>query len=56
MSIDDPQNVWAEYYERKKAERLEQASALWNQMHASGVRDDTVLHWSSCISEPHLQM
>ena len=43
MSIEDPQKVWTAYYERKKAERLEQASALWQQMRLSGVKGDTLL-------------
>jgi hypothetical protein len=43
MQGEDPQNIWAEYYERKKAQRLEEASCLSSQMFAAGVTSDTVL-------------
>jgi hypothetical protein len=39
----DPQQAWSEYYSRKKAERLDEAGALWRAMQAAGVTHETVL-------------
>lgn len=43
MLTDDPQQVWNDYFERKKAERLGEASILWKLMQHGGVTDETVL-------------
>lgn len=43
MKSDDPQQVWTDYYQRKKAQRLEEAMALWERMRRAGVRADTDL-------------
>lgn len=43
MPTDDSQEVWEEYYRRKKSQRLEEASQLCSQMQNAGVNDETVL-------------
>ena len=43
MSIQDPQDVWNEYYKRKKQQRMGEAECLWKQMQAAGVIAETVL-------------
>lgn len=43
MIEQDPQKVWAEYYQRKKAARKAEAAILWSQMENAGVDEDTVL-------------
>ena len=43
MSSDDPQSRWSEYYQQKKAERVAEASQLWEMMQHAGVNDTTVL-------------
>lgn len=43
MTKQDPQEVWDEYYERKKRQRLQEASELNKQMQKVGITDETVL-------------
>ena len=43
MSIEDPQRTWAEYYQRKKAERIGEAKQMAEMMRLAGVTDETVL-------------
>ena len=39
----DPQQIWSDYYARKRGERVSEAEALWNEMREAGVGDNTVL-------------
>lgn len=41
--MPDPQQIWSEYYSRKKAERVYEANAMWEEMKAAGVTQETVL-------------
>lgn len=43
MKTDNAQQVWTDYYQRKKVQRLEEADALWERMRLAGVRADTDL-------------
>lgn len=43
MKSDNAQQVWTDYYQSKKAQRLEEAVALWERMRLAGVREDTDL-------------
>jgi hypothetical protein len=43
MSPDDSQRTWAEYYQRKKAERIGETRKITEMMRLAGVSDDTVL-------------
>ena len=43
MPTEDPQQVWEDYYGRKKSKRLQEATELWRQMESAGVVSDTVL-------------
>ena len=43
MHTDDAQQIWNDYFDRKKAERLGEASVLWGLMQNGGVTDETVL-------------
>jgi hypothetical protein len=43
MSNEDPQNTWSDYYQRKKAQRVGEASQMWKMMQDAGVDDTTVL-------------
>ena len=43
MKPQDAERQWREYYERKKAQRLEEAAALSQQMADAGLTDDSVL-------------
>lgn len=43
MESQDPEKQWREYYERKKAQRHEEAIALSEQMASAGLTDDAVL-------------
>ncbi len=43
MTTEDPQKTWNEYYEKKKLQRMEETSKLWEQMTNSGVTDETLL-------------
>ena len=43
MTTKDPQKTWNEYYEKKKRQRMEEATKLWEQMSNSGVTAETVL-------------
>ena len=40
---EDPQKTWADYYERKKDQRLSEASLMWKELHKAGVSSETVL-------------
>lgn len=40
---DDTQNTWSEYYERKREQRIAEASELWRLMQKAGVTEETVL-------------
>ena len=40
---EDPQKTWDDYYQRKKAERMAEASELWELMRKAGVTEETVL-------------
>ncbi len=42
MSSEDPQSTWSDYHQRKKAERMGEASQLWKMMEHAGVNDTTV--------------
>ena len=39
----DPRQTWSDYHDRKKAERLSEADALWQAMRAAGVDEAVVL-------------
>ena len=43
MEPKDPEATWRDYYQRKKAQRLEEAAILWRQIADAGVSEDTVL-------------
>jgi hypothetical protein len=43
MPIEDPQRIWAEYYQRKKAERIGEAKQMAEMMRLAGVSDETIL-------------
>jgi hypothetical protein len=43
MNEEDAQKIWSDYFQRKKAQRLEEAAGLWRLMRSSGVNDATVL-------------
>ncbi len=43
MPDQDPQKIWAEYYQRIKIRRIEEAELLWSQMDDAGVSEETVL-------------
>jgi len=43
MPPDDPQEIWEEYYQNKKSQRLEEAYKLCEQLHDAGVTEETVL-------------
>ena len=43
MRVEDPQVVWADYYKRKKSQRMNEAAVLWAQMKRAGVNESTVL-------------
>ena len=43
MPTEDPQNTWDEYYKNKKTQRLEEASAMWQQLENAGVTEETVI-------------
>lgn len=43
MSTENPQKTWDEYYQNKKAQRLEEASAMWQQIENAGVTEETVI-------------
>ena len=43
MTTEDPQRTWSDYYQRKKAQRMEEASGLWDLMCNAGVNEETVL-------------
>lgn len=43
MEPQDPEKTWREHYERKKAQRLEEAATLWQRMFTAGVTEATVL-------------
>ena len=43
MSDQDPQKTWEDYYSRKKAQRIGEASGLWLKMATRGVDEDTVM-------------
>lgn len=43
MQIEDPREVWADYYQRKKSQRMQEAAALSAEMSAAGVTSDTVM-------------
>ena len=43
MSSEDPQKTWSDYYQRKKAQRLEEASELSKLMLIAEVTEETVL-------------
>lgn len=43
MTTEDPQKTWSDYYKRKKLQRMEEASILWEQMCNSGINEETVL-------------
>lgn len=43
MATDDPQKIWDDYFERKKSQRIEEASKLWVEMRSAGVGEETVL-------------
>ena len=43
MSPEDSQRTWAEYYQRKKAERIGEARQMAELMRLAGVDDETVL-------------
>jgi hypothetical protein len=40
---EDFQNTWSDYYQRKKDQRIAEASELWEQMRKAGVTEETVL-------------
>lgn len=59
MPLQDSQEAWDEYYQRKKAERLHEAAVLDLSMRSAGVTDETALaidfvHFSS--SRPNIEM
>jgi len=43
VTTEDPQKTWDEYYKRKRLQRMEEASKLWDFMRGSGVNEETVL-------------
>ena len=43
MTTEDSQKTWNEYYDKKKRQRIEEASKLWEQMSNCGVTNETVL-------------
>lgn len=43
MTTEDPQRVWSEYRERKKRQRLSEASMMLPVMKEAGVNDSTIL-------------
>lgn len=43
MQNTDPQAIWSDYYLRKKAQRIEEASRLWQLAQDADVKDETVL-------------
>ena len=43
MPADNPQKEWDDYFERKRAERLGEASKLWELMQDAGVTNETAL-------------
>ncbi len=43
MTEQDSQEVWEDYYRRKKEQRIAEAIALWQQMDNSGVTEATVM-------------
>lgn len=43
MQSNDAQKVWSDYYQRKRSQRIEEATALWERMQRAGVVEGTVL-------------
>ena len=43
MTTEDPQEIWSAYYQRKKAQRIAEASQLWKLMESGGVTPETDL-------------
>jgi hypothetical protein len=43
MADQDPQEEWRAYYQRKKSERVAEASQLWSLMQDGGVTPETTL-------------
>ena len=43
MADQDPQEIWQAFYENKKAQRIEEAEGLWQQMENAGVNEETIL-------------
>lgn len=43
MVNEEAQHVWQDYYQRKKRERLSEASMLWQVIEQAGVGDSTIL-------------
>jgi hypothetical protein len=43
MNNDQSQQVWRAYYQGKKAQRAEEAIALWDKMNTAGVTEETIL-------------
>ncbi|MCU5786053.1 hypothetical protein B27N_01056 [Alcanivorax marinus] len=43
MPTGNPQQVWEDYYGRKKSQRLQEATEMWRQLESAGVASDTVL-------------
>ncbi|MEP1895877.1 MAG: hypothetical protein ABJQ98_15330 [Alloalcanivorax venustensis] len=43
MPTEDPQQVWEDYYGRKKSQRLQEATEIWRQLESAGVASNTVL-------------
>lgn len=41
--MDDVQRTWDDYYERKKQERIREASKVWAQLRTAGTTDSTLL-------------
>jgi hypothetical protein len=43
MSTEDPQEIWNEYYRRKKIQRMDEADQIWVKMQSEGINDATTL-------------
>ncbi len=43
MQTEDPQQTSSDHYDRKKSQRVAEASVLWEQMQSAGEVDGTVL-------------
>ena len=54
MEPEDPEATWRDYYQRKKAQRLEEAAILWRQMSAAGVSEDAMCLMSPPANQPIL--